>query len=799
MTSKRWMRGGLVVFMTLAQGARAQNNDPPPGAAVDPPPGPAGSSVPPSGVSSASSEAPDWGGDAAAAEEEEIGAVPEGEIIDEGEAAEEDFDARSESLAEASSLQGATGLMRVLSATSGAPGTFRFSLLTGFYNGSGFLCPQCPDSNGEGTDVRDTVDRVSANLFLSATPLSFLEAYLGIFSHSTSTNRPAAQLKQVVGDWNIGAKVFMPSEPDQIFSLGGALDLGFSTGSGQVGISGIDAINLGLKGIATADFSRGEDQLPLRAHVNLGYQFDNSGKLVEDYEKENGPIDRIERFSLDINRVDFLTFGLGVEGMFDAARPFLEWSIDIPANRQGYLCLRNETRSGDSCLRDQPTFSTTPSRLTAGVRVMPWKAVPWWLEGMSLTGALDVATGGSSNFLVEVAPEVPWSVWFGLSYAVDTRPHVKVEHVAAVAVEPPELTVHGVVVEKATTNAIADAQIRFDGRDLTGMIATAQGTFVTAALDPGRYTFRVSAPGYKESTCSVDVNAPLAPAPPAPAALSAADARGLAAAPGSAEAPPGVSSITCELEPVPKVSNINGRVGDLTTGDPIGSASVRITDVLGRELELQVDQVGAFRFENVPPGAALVSVQAAGYLTSVTRLDVEPLQELDQRFVLAPVPAKPTIRVAGQKLELHSPVAFQSGSAKLSRDAMFTIQELAPFLEEHPEIGHLEIQVHTADADPAASALSAERANTIRDALVLHGVPAARLSARGMGGSDPLKPADSPDRQANERVVFVIEPATPLPAPSPTTAAAPAPSGLPAPAPLPPPAPMPKPAPPPNL
>ena len=145
----------------------------------------------------------------------------------------------------------------------------------------------------------------------------------------------------------------------------------------------------------------------MRAHVNLGYQFDNSSKLVEDYESEQGQIDRIERFSLDINRVDFLTFGLGVEGLFDTARPFLEWSIDIPTNRQSYLCLRNETRAGDSCLRDRAEFATTPSRLSAGIRLMPWTAVSWWPEGMTLTGALDLATGGSSDFLVEVAPEAP--------------------------------------------------------------------------------------------------------------------------------------------------------------------------------------------------------------------------------------------------------------------------------------------------------------------------------------------------------------------------------------------------------
>jgi outer membrane protein OmpA-like peptidoglycan-associated protein len=776
--------------MTLAPAVGAQD-DPPPGAAVDappepPPPPPAAAEAAPEDPASLA-DSPYWGADPPENEDgTDSEAGSEDPALDDGTLDEEDFDARSESLAESSSTLGATGLMRVLSATSGAPGTFRFSLLTGFYSGSGFLCPQCPDSTGEGTDVRDEVDRVSANLFLSATPLEFLEAYVGIFSHSTSTNRPAAQLKQVVGDWNLGVKVFMPAENDQLFTFGAGVDFGFSTGSGQVGISGIDSINLGLRGLATADFSKqGDAALPLRAHANLGYQFDNSGNLVKDYESDHGQIDRIERFSLDINRVDFLQFGLGVEGMFDTARPFVEWSIDIPANRQSYLCIRGDARSGDSCLRDRPQLSTTPSRLSTGVRVMPWKALPWWPEGMTATGALDVATGGSSDFLVEVAPEVPWTVWFGLGFAVDTRPRIKVEHVAMpTAVVEPELTVHGLVVEKATINGIADALIRFDGRDLTGMISTAQGTFVTPTLEPGPYTFRVNAPGYKEATCSVDVGAappkhpnpdaggsPAAGGPraPSPTALSPSDLRGQGAEPSAAEPPPGVSSITCELEPVPKVSNLNGRVVDLTTGSPVGNASVRITDVLGRELELQVDKVGAFHFENVPPGSAVISVQADGYLRSATRLDVEPLQELDQRFVLAPVPSKPTIRVAGKKLELSTPITFENSSAKLSRESMFVVQELAPFLEQHPDIGRVEIQSHTIEADPAANVLSTERSSAIRDALVLLGVPAARLTAHGYGGSDPLKPADSPEREANERIVFVLEPATPLPLPLPAT------------------------------
>jgi outer membrane protein OmpA-like peptidoglycan-associated protein len=784
MNSKRWTGVGLVALLSLPGVVAAQEADPPPGAAVDPPPGaavdPPPSEVPPG--------APEWGADGDDPVDPEAASgegIPEGgDEIDTGEQETVEPSERDRSLSESNSLGGATGLMRVQSAASGAPGTFRFSLITGFYSGSGFLCPQCPDQNGEGSDDRDEIDRVSANLFLSATPLDFLEAYLGIFSHSTSTNRPAPQLKQVMGDWNIGIKAFVPPSEDEIFTFGGGLDLGFATGSGQVGISGIDSINLGLKGLATADFSRQEvDPLPVRAHVNLGYQFDNSSKLVEDYESTEGQIDRIERFSLDINRVDFLTFGLGVEGLFDTARPFLEWTIDIPTNRQSYLCLRNETRAGDSCLRDRAQFSTTPSRLSAGIRLMPWTAVPWWPEGMTVTGALDLATGGASDFLVEVAPEAPWGVWFGLGFAVDTRPRVQIEHVAvATPVEEPSLTVHGRVVEKATSNGIADALVRFDGRDWTGMISTAEGVFVTPPLDPGPYTFRVKAPGFKETTCSVDV-APPAPAEQRPVSESPAQGRGLAADPTVVEPAPGISSVLCELEAVPKVSNLNGRVTDVSNGEPIATASVRITDVLGRELELNVDQVGAFRFENVPPGATIIRVFADGYLKSATQLDIEPLQELDQRFTLAPVPAKSSFRIVGQKIELKTPIVFAPQSAKPSREALFVLEELASFLEQHPDVGRLEIQAHTVEADAAANTLSNERANAIRDALVLQGVPAAQLSARGYGGSEPLHPADSPDVRANERIVFAIEPSTPLP---PAPASAPPATPLPVPAPLPP-------------
>jgi outer membrane protein OmpA-like peptidoglycan-associated protein len=747
----------LFAALALGSSSAGAQDDPPPGAAADdPPPGAAGDEVAPV-------EPP-----VEAAEDEftssDYGGVDEEEEEPADEAAPEQVDAdpeRRRSLFEYSSLSGGSGLMRVMSATSGRRNTFRFSLLTGFYSGSGFLCPQCPDSNGGGTNRSDEVDRVSANFYLSATPLDFLEAYLGIYSQSTSDSLGEPELLQVVGDWSLGAKAFLPPKEDQMLSAGGALELGFATGSGQVGAASVDSVNVALRGLATLDLTRraAESRLPLRAHVNLGYLFDNSGNLVEDFEAEQGTISRIQRFSLDVNRVDSFQIGLGAEGMFAVVRPYLEWTVEVPTNRQGYVCTRPPANSGDQCLRDLSTIAAMPSRLTAGIRLMPW------LEGLTFNAALDVATGGTSQFLVEIAPEVPWSLWIGLGYAVDPTPRVVLQPVAAPAA-PTTVAVQGIVVEKGGQNGIANAQVRFEGRELTGLITTADGHFTSSAVEPGTYTLKVSADGYKEATCKAEVLRAELPLSPAEGEQEGDEP--VAAAPPAA---PTSEPIRCELEQVPKVANLDGVAVDATTGLPVAQAKVRIVDVLGRALELRVDDAGAFRFENVPPGTATLTVQAPGYLRSVTEVKVEALRDLERRFGLHRAPEKPSVRIANNQIVLDRPIEFETGTAVLTPASVGVVQELAQLLSEQPALGQVEVQSHTASAGAAEDALSLERANTVRDALILQGAPSGLLVAKGYGGTEPARPGTSDEaRKANERVQLKVLSTNPAPAATPPAA-----------------------------
>ena len=695
---------------------------------------------------------------------------------------------RSESLKLQNSINAATGVFRLYSADSGAPGTFRFSLFTGYFSGSGFLCPSCATANGGPSDVSDSATHVSGDVGISATPISFLEAYLGVHTSASSNSLGSPKLLQVLGDTNFGVKAFMPHDDDQIFTAGGSAEAWLLNGTGAVGI---DNASFGLRGLATVDLNNRknkDDRIPLRAHLNLGYLFDQSGKLVEAVENQQGHrITRIERFGLGINRVDSFTVGLGAEGMFDFVRPFLEWTIDVPVNRQNTICDNAKRAAGDDCLGSNGTFSTTPSRLTLGARVYPW------LEGLAVLAAVDIGTGATSSFIEEVVPEMPWNLHFGLSYAVDTQPRVEIQRVEAKHAPPPEAPkpvrfILGTVVEKGTNTPIPDAQVRFDGRALTGMISMADGTFRTADLEPGTYTFDVSAMGYRDGQCSATIgfNAPAgAPAFGAPSPLAqpypGADQSGGAAAygaapqpgapgapapygapgvPGAPVGPPPAATVVCELEAQPKVGNVNGQLRDAETSAAVGGAAVKITDKLGRSLSLTADAAGSFRFENVPPGPVTISAEAPNYLRAVTEIDVKPRNDVVAQIALTKRPARPNVVVTDKELKLKKEVHFQHDSAEILPDSMGVLEEIADALRTHTDIASVEIQGHTDDSGTPEYnlRLSAERANAVREALIRDGVEPARLTARGYGQEKPLVPnTNEANRARNRRVQLIIQ------------------------------------------
>jgi outer membrane protein OmpA-like peptidoglycan-associated protein len=619
-----------------------------------------------------------------------------------------DQDSRRASLRMQNSLDSSTGLLRLTEAGSGAPGTFRFSLLTNYFAQTGFLCDGTTAGGCAplgGTPRKDKASQIGARLGFSFTPLSFLEGYLGLRSISNRNNQNLPTVIQSLGNLNLGLKAFTPPAADQILRFGGAADLLLPSTSGDIGLT-TGAISYRLRALATLDLSQRRDgPLPLKANLNLGWFFDNSAQLVSDTEAKSGyPVSRVERFGLGISRVDSLLLGLGVEGAWEVARPFLEWSIDLPQSRQNYQCNAQRLDRGDGCLKSEGGFSTTPSRLGLGLRVFP-------ASGVAILGALEIGTGATSDFLDAVRPELPWNLYLGVGYAVDPTPPEPVVKTLTVekerVVEAPKPIRHyitGRVIDKASA-AVPRALVEYDGRPLTGMIADAEGKFTTTELEPGSYRFKVSAPGYRDAECQASLPA-----------TKPADVATVTVGPDGAV----TAAVECPLEALPQVGTITGTVLDAATGAPVPTARIKIKDKFGRELELAAAAAGGFRFEEVPPGKVKLTFEANDYFTSTAEIEIKLREDATFRASLHRRPKKPNVTVAKNEVKLSQPIQFELGGSRILPQSQALIEELADVLRNSKEIQMVEIQGHTDDALPPAESLrvSEQRAEAVREALV---------------------------------------------------------------------------------
>jgi outer membrane protein OmpA-like peptidoglycan-associated protein len=671
------------------------------------------------------------------------------------------------SLHEQNNLNGSTGLLHLVQPSSGAPGTFRLSLLTSYFGSTGFLCnseTNCPPIGDEDPDTEDDVNRVGMHLGLSATLFSFLEASAAIHNTATSNSRSKPHLLQVLGDTTFNIKGFIPNERGQIFQAGGQAELYLLNGTGGVGLDG-GGTSFAIRGMATAaldNASNPEDAIPLRFHTNIGYYFDNSAKLVDEIEHTAPPkgrgesILRTERFGLDINRVDSFQIGLGGEFIHDIVRPFVEWNIDIPVNRQDYTCDENVADDhGDQCLAKQQTFAASPSRLTIGARLYPWTD-----HGLALLGAVDIGTGATSLFLDEIAPEPLYNLWLGLAWAVDTvAPKPVIQRIPAPVVAPPPPPekpryVMGAVIDKETGSPVAGATVLFEGRPMPGFITAEDGTFKTYTLDTGNYTLVVKSTTYKDGSCPVSVPPPAQPGMPAPQPDPATQPQGMG------PLPEGAIGVRCELEPLPKRGNILGALVDAETQAPVSAARVKVRDRQGRELDVVADATGTFRIEKVLPGSVTIIVDAAGYFSSTNEFAVKALEDTQARVLLNKRPDKPNVVVQGKEVKLKKQVHFQHDSAEILPDSMGILEEIADVVKTHTEIKAVEVQGHTDNQGTAAYnlRLSQNRAQAVVDTLIKLGVDPSRLEAKGYGDTKPLLPNSTEANKAkNRRVQLMIK------------------------------------------
>ncbi len=684
---------------------------------------------------------------------------------------------RERKLNEASTLTGGVGLLHTQHAQGGAVGQFRVDFTTEFFS-TGFLCSRefpCRDPRNPNNVLQsDSADHIGGRLRLSMQVAKWLDTYLSTsaLANSNPANRPA--LLQVLGDSTLGAKAH--GQVSSIFHVGGAFELWLVNGTGAVGLDGAGT-SAKFRGLATADLRGAKKPIPLRFSTNLTYVLDNSGEVVAATETARGtPITRIERFGLNVNRTDHFDIHLGAE-LFAAqekVRPFLEYTILVPVNRQDYRCRPNNP-SFDKCLATDPF---APSTLTLGSRFYPWK------KGFNLTAALDIGISGVGFFIEEMRPTPPWMLYLGAGWAFDTqdRPPIVRERVVAAARQPDgNRRIRGFVHEEGRPEGIANAIVSWDNHpELTSLATGTDGRFTTHLLPAGPYAFSIRADGYKPGQCSTTIagagvgeSLPPAGTPPGeqPAQIG------------------GDVQLDCVLQALPRVGTIVGKVKDLDSGSFVSGAAVKVVDVARKELSASTDAQGAFRFELVTPGEATITVDANDYLVSSEKLEVKVRQDNPIELSIKKKPKTPLVAVQAKEIIIRQQIQFGVDSAVILPASTGLLTEIADVLLKNPRIRKVEVQGHTdGTGSPAHNQkLSEDRASSVVAWLTAHGIAQERLTAKGYGDSKPLVPnVTELNKARNRRVQFIIteQDAPPATVPAPTPTPSPL-GGAPAPAPIP--------------
>ena len=138
-----------------------------------------------------------------------------------------------------------------------------------------------------------------------------------------------------------------------------------------------------------------------------------------------------------------------------------------------------------------------------------------------------------------------------------------------------------------------------------------------------------------------------------------------------------------------------------------------------------------------------------------------------QSFAESPAPAAPRVHLSAEGIELRAPLRFEIEHTQLRGESLPILDEVVAVLLAHPEQGRLLIQGHMNEETWRESAVQSrvlwrERARSVRDYLVSHGVPQERLVAESMltdaPRCDPSRVRGLRRRRAcaqeNNRIVF---------------------------------------------
>jgi outer membrane protein OmpA-like peptidoglycan-associated protein len=506
---------------------------------------------------------------------------------------------------------------------------------------------------------------------------------------SSARTQPATSLGDTTlglkGGWNFG-----------LVGIGATARFGLPSRTTKVGFD-LENAAAGGAGLVTLDLL--EVGLPLRVHVNAGYQL-QLGRFAVENTADNpffldGEDGALVAMAAQQWFFDQATVGLGVEVPLPYVTPFVE--------------LWYQTAIGAD---DYDSFGDAWLTLTPGLRL--------GIGGLRLDLAVDVGLSGTAGglaidpaLLTTGQPVNPlWGGRIAVAHAFDLfgggggGRFARLEGCA---------TANGAPVLGAV------AVIAIDGQPGPRLATDADGCF-SAPVQAGALVVTVSAPAH--SSVVINVAATAGTTVRADAALAA----------------------------TPAHARLKGYI--INKDDEAIEAALTLIDASGaRAAGMSVG--GAFDLDVVAGQVTLVA-HAPGSLALGHTMVLPADGRRTLTLQLRKEPKKRSVTLGADRLEFAGRVPFVFKSERLQSTAGYLLDEIADLMLMNPGL-RLSVEVHTdpseVDDASAAKALTEGRATVLKDALVELGVDASRLEASGYGITQLIGPPNDPK---NRRVDLLV-------------------------------------------
>lgn len=595
--------------------------------------------------------------------------------------------------------EGGLGFHRLGSAISPGELLFQVGLLAEVSGGSGVI------------RFNDENRYFGGNLVFNASIFDYFGFYGRIQARNNvnTFGRPQAMLSQ--GDGTLGVVGRYPIQPG--FWLGADMSLYLPSSFGGVGLE-MSGVSVRPRLLASFDFDemmgfRDDLVVPLIAHINAGYRFDNTESLIP----EGGRLDRVERFAYGISAYNMVELGVGLEAPLPFVTPYLGWTMGIPVSPAGDVCNRGSLECVSAI-----GGAAFPQQLALGAKVEP-------VKNLGLHAGIDI--GLTSQDAEGLPVTLPYSLSFGLSWQIDPQPVVLIEErEVEVFVEESQGYLVGYLVDDSTEEPVENAQVFYIESEVSGHLSRQEsGLFRTYDFVVGEEVqLEIFHPHYETAYLTFVVEE------------------------GGQEA-------DIRLIPLPLEATIRGQVQG-----PVSSELIRVV-VTGRDgakYEMELDEEGRFE-QIVSAGAVTVAAYAEGYQTVGKDLELGPEGEEEVRLAISAEEADIVVVMAETELRVQERLEYEAGGTVLADRSKEILDVVASVLFENPQIKKIEVQGHTSNEgnEEMNVELSQIQAEAVRDYLVERGVSLERLEAKGYGSSSPLVPNTSRrNRTLNQRVEFKI-------------------------------------------